>query len=268
MRFKSGLLILFLVFLLESPLRTYAWGAQGHQIIVEMAFSLLSPAAKQRVLAYLKGYPIDDAATWMDSVRGKGVPQYTYMKDWHFLDMDSNQTYAQVASNHDVVFNLQRVINAFKNMNGISDDSIRMNLKILFHLMGDITQPLHDGYKSDVGGNEVLIKISKFSKAKNLHQVWDDYIIEEGKISVQSSTAYYKKLTQAQIKEITNGTTTAWMTQARSYLTTNVYKFSEVKHGATALTVQYLDDNVPVVQQQLVYAAIRLANVLNTAFGN
>ena len=268
---RKKLLLPFVILIgigLHTPTPGYAWGAQGHRIIVEMAFSLLSPAAQQRLLNALGGYPIDNAATWMDSVRINHVPGYAYMSQWHFLDMNPNQTYDQVASTHDVVYNLERVIQAFDSSQTLAPDSLFMNLKILMHLMGDITQPLHDGYASDIGGNTILVRSATFNTSgNNLHHVWDDVIIQQGKITVATSLAYYKTLTSAQIDSVNQGTTTDWMLQARSYLKPDVYNFTLVKKGTSVLSLQYLNSNVPIVQQQLAYAAIRLAHVLESAFG-
>jgi hypothetical protein len=270
MRYKLLVSTFLLSICLQKPVSSYAWGAQGHRIIVEMAFSLLDPAVKQRVLAALDGYPIDDAATWMDSVRINNVNAYKYMREWHFLNMDSTQSYDQVASHDDVVYNLDRVMKAFKDPTVMANkDSLRQNLKILFHLMGDISQPLHCGYGSDIGGNSILVHTAKFNVSKNnLHHVWDDIVIEEGKISVSTSMISYQALTTEQKSTIVQGSATDWMLQARSYLVPDVYHFTEIKNGVSSLSLQYLDDNVPIVQQQLVYAAVRLANTLQSAFGS
>lgn len=264
---KIGKFLFIALLFVQRPSSAYAWGAQGHRLVVEMAMSLLSPKAKQRVLTILNGYPIDLAAVWMDSVRERKTPEWLYTKEWHFLNMDPGQTYAQVQSPNDVVFELERVINEFQHVGNINPDSLNFKLRVIFHLMGDISQPLHVGYGYDEGGNSVKVKTAKFNTSGNeLHAVWDDIIIKEGNITLQSSLAYYKKLTQSQRDKILAGTTQDWMAQARSYLPA-VYNFHLVKNGTSTLSLAYLDKNVPVVQQQIVYAAVRLANALNTAFG-
>jgi hypothetical protein len=256
-----------LAFLATKPAKSIAWGAQGHRLIVETALSLLSPDAKTRVMQALNGYSTDLAAVWMDSVRIHHVPKYAYMKNWHFLDMNADQVYSQVANKNDVVYNLQRVVDVFNSGQQLSADSLKMNLKILFHLMGDITQPLHCGYGFDVGGNSVLVATAKFNvTGNNLHHVWDDIIIEEGKINLQTCQAYIQGMTVAKKQLVTQGTAQDWMLQSRSYLV-NAYAFNQVQNGTTALSLQYLDNNVPIVQQQLAFAALRLANVLERAFG-
>ncbi|GJP37110.1 hypothetical protein CLOM_g21551 [Closterium sp. NIES-68] len=48
-------------------------------------------------------------------------------------------------------------------------------LMFLAHFAGDIHQPLHVGFTSDLGGNRV--HVSWFKRKTNLHAVWDGYII-------------------------------------------------------------------------------------------
>ena len=54
------------------------------------------------------------------------------------------------------------------------------NLKVIFHLIGDLHQPLHTGYASDRGGNTKSVRY--FNKSTNLHYVWDELIIKSEKI--------------------------------------------------------------------------------------
>jgi len=270
MKTKKLIACLFLsISLIGLPRRSHAWGAQGHRLIIETALSLISPKAKQKVLAALgTGYSSDLAAVWMDSVRINKIYKYKYMKNWHFLNMEANQTYPQVANHNDVVFNLQRVMDAFDQKKKLSADSLKQNLRILFHLMGDITQPLHCGYGSDLGGNLDMVSTPKYNmNGNNLHHVWDDVIIDEGHISRQVLLAYCKALTAARSAAVKQGNATSWMQQSRTCLTA-VYACHPNKTGTTALTLKYLDGNVPVVKKQLGYAAIRLADVLQRYFGS
>lgn len=266
---KKMLCTLIFTLFVSLPLLSFGWGATGHKLVVSTAFQMLKPATKQKVLKFLNGYPLDNAAVWMDSVRMNHVAGWGYMNSWHFLNMNDGQTYQEVKSNSDVVYNLGRVIAALETNKNLPADTVYLDLLVLFHLAGDISQPLHVGYGNDLGGNKISVHTAKYNGSKNnLHHTWDDIIIQEGKINQKSCLAYYKKLTPAQISSIKSGTAVDWMAQARAYLKTNVYAFTMAPHGTSNLSLEYLDSNVPVVQQQLVYASIRLAGVLEKAFGS
>ena len=271
MKTKKAILACIIILSLIKPVKTLAWGAQGHRLVVDMALSLVSPQTKQNVLAAIgNSYSPDLAAVWMDSVRINRVPEYSYMDNWHFLNMEANQTYPQVASQSDVVYNLQRMITFFnaRPTPTVSSDSLKRNILILFHLMGDITQPLHDGYGSDKGANDDLVTTPVYNSTdNNLHHVWDDIIIQVGHVNLQSLLTYYHNLSPATISTITQGNTIDWAMQARSYLP-QVYSCNPSPNSKVAISLQYLKSNVPIVKQQLVFAAVRLAGVLQKTFGS
>jgi len=55
-------------------------------------------------------------------------------------------------------------------------------LKFVTHFVGDIHQPLHVGWTTDRGGNTIKVKEGfENDLTKNLHQVWDDGIIDKTK---------------------------------------------------------------------------------------
>lgn len=51
-------------------------------------------------------------------------------------------------------------------------------LVFLVHLVGDLHQPLHVGFRDDRGGNDVIVHYLHFGSCFNLHQVWDQYLIQ------------------------------------------------------------------------------------------
>lgn len=265
MKQKHAFLALLLVIVIHIPTRSLGWGATGHQIIVNTALSLLKDSTRQRVMAVLNGYPVNCAATWMDSVRHHAP--YTYMDSWHFLNMNPRKTYREVGSDSDVVYNLTRVRRTFEQRLTLPADSVFMNLKVLFHLMGDISQPLHVGYKYDGGGNADSVITPGYSPAyNNLHHVWDDVIIETGNITQDTIAHYCRSRSKEEVMMIRSGTPEMWMKEARLYLK-NVYDFHLVPKGQSHLSQQYLDSNVEIVTQQLGRAAIRLADALEKSFG-
>jgi hypothetical protein len=49
-------------------------------------------------------------------------------------------------------------------------------LKFILHLMADIHQPLHTGFREDTGGLRIFLKRPPRS---DLHYIWDTWMIEE-----------------------------------------------------------------------------------------
>lgn len=55
------------------------------------------------------------------------------------------------------------------------EGSLPSAITFLVHFIGDVHQPLHVGWKDDLGGNKV--KCTFFGKDTNLHSVWDSGMI-------------------------------------------------------------------------------------------
>ena len=68
---------------------------------------------------------------------------------------------------------------------------------LIFHLIGDLHQPLHTGYAIDKGGN--TIEITSPYVGGNLHSVWDTQIIEYKNVTLDSCLQTYAGLDKAEI---------------------------------------------------------------------
>src|ERR1041384_7358932 len=100
-RLRRGLacLVMLVCSTTMMPVRTMAWGNEGHQITALIAYALLTPKARNNVLAVLEQEKITDVATWPDDLKraGKGCvipgakecnPNYRpETAQWHFVDI-------------------------------------------------------------------------------------------------------------------------------------------------------------------------------------
>lgn len=254
---KKIVAVTFMVVTLSSiAINLFAWGKKGHQMVAEVAFNYLDAATKARILIALKGYNIEQAATWMDDMRDN--PALQYLKSWHFVNIDKGAAYKSTGS--DAVFELDRVIKALMHRSALPADTVQRDLLILFHLVGDLHQPLHVGYGSDLGGNKIQVTYGK-NTTDNLHSVWDGDIIYTKKISLADCIRMNSIYTPAQIADIQKIDVMQWMEGSRAYLATNVYNFQRF-----TITPAYADQNAPVIEKQIGIAGLRLAAVLKAAF--
>lgn len=248
--------IILILGLFLKPLESFAWGKDGHRIVAEIAKSQLRKSIQDSVSKYLGVMSFDDAATWMDDVRGDA--SFDFMKPWHFIDIEKGQTYVPKPGDQNCYTELQRVINELKTKKKLTKDQITTDIKVLFHLCGDIAQPLHTGYPEDKGGNNVNVSI--LSKTANLHHVWDSDIIYYKKITAQTCIVAFSKLTKVQLDNIRKIDVLVWMNDSRALLP-EVYTFQKY-----TIDENYIDKNVPVIEKQLFDAGIRLGAVLNSVF--
>jgi len=254
---KRYVLFLLLVAATATPHYGYAWGKKGHQMVAELGFSMLDANTQKTIQKYLGNITVADAGTWMDDMRNN--PDYAYLKPWHFTNIEKGDDY-KPAKKGDVVSALNNAIDALGNRGHLTDAEIQLHILTLFHLTGDIAQPLHVGYGSDMGGNSV--DVTYVSKPSNLHKVWDSEIIEGEHITLKDCQDVYKAMTDEQadaIRKVTDPE--AWMEHSRKLLP-RVYNYSDEKIDAA-----YISKNKIVIKRQIVYAGIRLAATLEALFG-
>jgi hypothetical protein len=219
--------------------------------------SYLTPKARAAVLAELGFTTPADAATWMDDIRVS--PDYDYMKGWHFINIEKGQQYRPSKDN--IIAALEKAYKELTQGQGIDDLKRRTDLKILFHLIADLHQPLHTGYEADRGGNEIRLNFE--GNMTNLHHVWDNGIIESQRITAASCRAVATSFTEDISKSpFSPAEFLDYMTVTRNLLP-NVYALSNGKIGP-----DYARKNKRIVETQLYYAGVRLAKVLNQIYDN
>ena len=247
--------IALVVALIFSANLSFAWSADGHHMVAEIAMQYLSPTAKEAVLKILRKTTPEEAATWMDDMRSNAY--YAYMSHWHYVDIPKDSAYVKGQGD-----NLIAAINtAFNELKGNKADKAKRkeDVMILFHLIGDMSQPLHTGYPEDKGGNDVQVTFE--GGGDNLHHVWDDDIIQAEHITIDTCLKAAASLSPQEIKNIMGGNFMSWMLDSRAHLT-EVYMFTGHK-----LDEEYSKRNKALVIHQLIAGGLRLARTLETLFG-
>jgi hypothetical protein len=134
-----------------------------------------------------------------------------------------------------------------------SDEKRLLALKYLVHLMGDVHQPLHAGYRDDKGGNKY--QLQAFMKGSNLHAVWDSGLIQH--LNADAS-AMVKKLQNLALPASTNNLSAAHAAQESCQVVAmpGFYPDQQVGPG-------YVQQFTGVMQTRLAMAGFRLAAALN-----
>ncbi|MEP7165693.1 MAG: S1/P1 nuclease [Ferruginibacter sp.] len=247
---------LFIIILISGSQKSMAWGKKGHELVAQIAFQFLDDSTKKIVKGYLGNLSIEEAANWMDDERSNSY--YNYMRTWHYLDIDKGEVY-KASSERNIITVLHSAIVDLRLYKTIKRKETKRDLLLIFHLMGDLHQPLHTGYAIDKGGN--TIEITSPAVSGNLHSVWDTQIIDAKNITLDSCLQLYATLETAEVAALREINELKWMYQSRSLLDT-VYSFKD-----NYLDQQYIDNNARIIKKQLVIAGIRLAAVLNEVFG-
>jgi len=142
------------------PVSAYPWADEGHHAIWELAQSLLTPQARQKVDAALAGDRLDMTAVWLDRVRDVGknegplvgdaaaaefIKSFPFHFTWHYVDMPLDvKSYAEAkdfTTRDDIVQQINLCIECLEEKSTKLDK--RAALRVLVHLIGDIHQPMH-----------------------------------------------------------------------------------------------------------------------------
>jgi hypothetical protein len=251
---KALITLAFLLTLIIVPTKTFAWGSKGHALVAEVAFSYMDENTKKVVLQYLNGMTIQEAANWMDNV--KSDHSYDFMQTYHYVNFEKGANVVETEGDN-IIYQLNATIKDLQNKKNLTKEEINTKIKILFHLIGDLHQPLHVGYGEDKGGNTMQINYN--GKGTNLHSFWDSGIIKSKEITLQDCLDS-NKYCFFKLRKIRKIDVIKWSTESRNLLD-EIYKT-----GGHKINEEYVNSSVPIIENQILKAGIRLAGVLNEVF--
>jgi nuclease S1 len=249
--------------MLLVPSLCFGWGRDGHQIAAEIASRHLNAKAQACVQSLLPGQSLADVSVWADEI--KGARRST--APWHYADMAPGEKEFDLArdcpKNGCVVSAIQRYCGVLKDEKASPADRTEA-LKFLVHFVGDVHCPMHVAYAHDKGGNDVAVEF--FYNKTNLHRVWDSLLIERQKRNWKTYAADLDaRIPAAKFKEWAGCMNACgWATESHKVAVTFAYVIP--KDGQ--LGREYFDQAVPIVDQQLSMAGVRLAALLNGIFEN
>ncbi|XBI96026.1 hypothetical protein VPH35_032367 [Triticum aestivum] len=156
-------------------------------------------------------------------------------------------------------------------------DNLTEALLFLSHFMGDIHQPMHVGFTSDMGGNSVNLRW--FKHKSNLHHVWDrEIILTVLAERYAKDMAAFRKDLQHNITKGSWSDESSWkdcadlMSCPTKYATESIglackWGYDGVHDGDT-LSEDYFGSRLPIVTRRIAQGGVRLAMFLNRAFGD
>lgn len=237
-----------------TPLQAFAWGTEGHQVIASLAQAQLTPKARrevERLLALEPGQTMASISTWADEHRNPSSAA------WHYVNFPRDScTYDAERDCPDgrcVVGAIERQLEVL--VSNAPDEKRLTALKYVIHLVGDVHQPLHAGYRDDKGGN--TYQLQAFMRSSNLHALWDSGLIRSLNGDVESLMEKQRRLNPP--------------TETRDL---NIAHVAEESCRIVALPgfypprkvgLEYVERFTPTLEQRLVLAGARLAGLINRA---
>lgn len=307
MRFISRAFVV-LALLCAAQTSALAWHDTGHMVVAQVAYLRLTPAAKARVDSLLipaagrrplihlcagyympetceKTYDPIQIAAWMDDFRGDSIN--SIYDTWHYIDFkpiwDGIPERTNVgAEPENVLSRINWAINVLrKGTNSNKTDA--ETLGFLYHLVGDVHQPLHAATRysaanpnGDAGGNGFRIQLQGETRPSSLHFFWDSAAGQYGTESLKrpldaAGKARILALAEATMKEFPADSMPEWKdldphtwvvesnTLAREVVYKNIGENAEPSKA-------YIEAAQKLVRKRLALAGYRMAGVLNALF--
>jgi hypothetical protein len=248
----------------------FAWGDEGHRIIADIAEQYLEPEAAHQVrelLAIENATTLAEVSTWADQIRG----QRRETARWHYVNIPIHPpagTKPGYVPDRDcprgecVVAVTDRFIGVLRDKARSQRERLEA-LKFVVHFIADIHQPLHCANNDDRGGNDV--RVIFLGRHTNLHAAWDWGILEPAVQGDERGYAMrlFKGIDATDAETWKRGSPGDWATESFKIARAKIY--GEMKPEARTLELFHETEFLPVVNEQLEKAGVRLATVLNHA---
>jgi hypothetical protein len=249
--------------LLICAITLISWGGTGHKTVAKIAENHLTANTKLNVDALLAGQSMADVASWADGLRND--PNYSNTSSWHYINAPLGLSYEEFSK----TVKAQGSTNVYGALLKCEDD-IRSQtttvqqktdaLKFIIHFVGDMHQPMHVSRAEDKGGNSIQMQFD--GKGTNLHSLWDSGLINKKSETFEQMAVGYDNATPQEIAAWQSTDPIRWAYESYE-ISAKLYAEAEKDNKpGDAYYQQYL----PVVQQRIEMAGIRLAGVLNELF--
>jgi hypothetical protein len=251
----------------------FAWGDTGHKIVCEIAFRLAQPDTRAAIRKLIRSDSEFD--TFSESCIFPDHPKKR--RPEHFINLPRTSkglTKDECPQAEKCL--LTAILNDAKIL-GSKDEKPRdrlLALKFLGHWIGDVHQPLHVSFEDDKGGNDISVS---GECSGELHGTWDTCLVETalGTDIDEAATTLFEGITPAMITEWSNSEPRDWANESFAIAEDVTTQYCEMHGqscdmptGTVSITSDYLKKNEPVVKKRLQQAGVRLAKMLDTAFGN
>jgi hypothetical protein len=266
---------------LLSANAAFAWGPTGHRVVGAVAEKHLDISVHSKIFKILDGQSLSRVANWPDEIKSEPA-KYSYTFNWHYTDWaDDVHDHDETASSGKLLGSIKEQVAVLKNPEATQEAKV-FALKFIVHLVGDLHQPLHVGNGLDQGGN--LCKVTFQGQAMNLHALWDEGMINFTKLSFSELADYVSQgHTREEILAWKSGTVVDWALESKELrgkiypenvlptpepMSIKQYCRKDIVLSAEEtpkLSYEYSYKFVPVAEQRLYQAGVRLAMVLNEA---
>jgi hypothetical protein len=298
-------LILLIGLLWTTP--AWAWNDTGHQVVGQIAWQAMTPAARARAIALLQAVPPDadvarlctfdrpllrdqrlcfqKATTWADVVRDNNAParrEKYHRGTWHYINWFWTQQGRRVVERTDLRPEPENAVERLAHLEGVlcseaPDSNKGVALLWILHLAGDLHQPLHTSGRvtvvetqGDQGGNLFVLA----GPRRNLHAYWDgilDIVWPQG--NGEGDAAYVHRLATDLMGRyprtaLRQVDITSYETWGREgFALATARVYPAYLQRGQEPPARYRRMTLGIAEERLVLAGYRLADLLNRTLG-
>ncbi len=252
------ILIAVLSFVFIAPQTVSAWSKKGHDVICAIAENHLTDKALNSVTDILDGKSMVYYSSWLDTA--SHTKEYAYTSTWHYFNIDGSIENTKREKSGDALSAVELLVGQLKS-GELKGEAKSDALKMLIHIVGDMHQPMHMGRKEDLGGNK--IPVIYFTQTTNLHSAWDYNIVDGARDwSFSEWQDQIDRVSEEQYNQIVAGSYADWA-EGTFEIAKEVYRDTPAE---TRIYYDYVAKYSPIVEQQFLYAGLRLAHILNNIY--
>jgi hypothetical protein len=242
-----------------------SWGVTGHRTIGKIAAGHLSPQAKAAVHELIGDTTLAEVSAWADEVRGQ--PAYRNTAPWHYINLPLGLNFADFEAKvrgmtQDNVYSALQQQERILGSTASTRTQKAEALKFIVHFVGDLHQPMHVSREEDKGGN--TIQLNYDGNGTNLHALWDSKLIDHQGLTYEQMAEKYDHATPAQIRQWQSDPLIQWIWESYQASSKLYEEVDALK--SRAIDDSYYQAHVPIVEDRIEKAGIRLAGVLNEIF--
>lgn len=253
---------LLLLPLLLAAKPALAFGDSAHQLICTLAYQLSSEPVRNkldRLAQQGTEQNFNSACNWADEVRS--VPEHSWSAPLHFINIPRNSSLvlpAQCPAQGCILSGISLMRQRLQE-----DNADWQALLFLAHFIADLHQPLHVSYIDDLGGSRTAVYF--FGQPTNLHAIWDYALLHHGGYQQQGRwPELFSRLTLQQTLQWQQGTIRDWADES-AQITQDIYQHFQ---GGMLLREEYVQQQMPKLEQRLLQAGVRLAWLLEQVLAN
>jgi hypothetical protein len=242
------------------PMLARAWGPAGHRIVAELAERQLTQNTRvevQRLLRLTHDTSLADIANWADNLRDERGERALWRatSKLHFINFSSSACHYDAPRDcpdgRCVVGAIERYASVLGDRKRTAGERAEA-LRFVTHFVADVHQPLHAGYRRDVGGHRYQIQLN--ARGTDLHAVWDTPVLASRHLGWH---AYVTTLARTPLPRA-SGAPAQWAEEScRSDRDDGIYPRGH------RINDTYLVRMRPLAEQRVRAAAARLAALLN-----